>query len=281
MNTIYSREEIKSLVTKYKTDGKTVGFVPTMGALHDGHLKLVSKAVAENDIAICSIFVNPTQFNNPSDLAAYPRTLSLDLQKLESVGCQVVFAPTTEEMYQVDDKVFTYDFGEIAEVMEGIHRPGHFNGMATIVHKLLEYIPANKAYFGLKDYQQLLIVKELVKRFNLVTEIVPCQIVRERDGLAMSSRNLRLSEKQRISVPLIFSTLNTAKDLIPNLNPTDLKNWIIDKINSDPELKVEYVEVADGKTLKNLEKWADSNNPVIFAVVFAGDVRLIDNLQLN
>ncbi len=281
MNIIYKRNEVNSIVNSYKLEGKTVGFVPTMGALHLGHLQLVSKAISECDFVVCSIFVNPTQFNNPDDLINYPRTLDADIQKLESIGCHLVFTPDVDEMYQGEDEEFHYDFGDLSKVMEGVHRPGHFNGMATIVHKLLIFVPATKAYFGLKDYQQLLIVQNLVEIFSLPTEIVPCDIVRENDGLAMSSRNIRLNKPQRNAAPLIHQTLVEAANSKMHLHPNELTIWISDQINSNPELKVEYINIADGKTLKKIENWSDSNNPVIFAVVFAGEVRLIDNIQVK
>ena len=273
MNIISKRNEIRNTVKELTSKGKSTGFVPTMGALHDGHLALVQQAKEENDYVIVSIFVNPTQFNNKEDLRKYPRDTDSDLEKLKSVDCDFVFIPSVEEMYPKQDSQRKYDFGSLTDVMEGKNRPGHFDGVATIVHKLFEAIPATNAYFGKKDYQQLLVIKSLVSQLNMNINIVPCAIVREKDGLAMSSRNQRLTNAQRAVAPVIYQTLQKAVKMASGIPLSEVKSYVESEINKVDEMKLEYFEVADG------DSFGKNKNIMGFIVVNLGNVRLIDNIQ--
>lgn len=271
--------DIQRFVEEKHNLGLKVGFVPTMGALHEGHISLINRAKKENDIVVCSVFVNPIQFNNPADLEKYPRTPEKDIEKLEQAGCDAVFMPTAEEMYpnKVEDH---YDFGDIEHVMEGACRPGHFNGVAIVVRKLFEIVNPNKAYFGEKDFQQLAIIKKMVRDLNMNLEIVPCPIVREIDGLAMSSRNVRLNETERAIAPKIFATLNesiTKKDV---MSPSEMKKYTLDKYAEIKEFDVEYVEITDEINLKSLENWNECDHARIFVALQLGPVRLIDNVRI-
>jgi len=259
--------------------GKTIGFVPTMGALHEGHLVLIRRAVAENDFVAVSIFVNPIQFNNPDDLAKYPRTLETDMQKLESTGCHLVFAPSAEEMYPEPD-LTEFDFGKLDKVMEGKFRPGHFKGVAIVVKKLFEILTPQKAYFGEKDFQQLAIIKKMVSQLNMPVQIVPCPIVRETDGLAMSSRNARLSEKERAEAPIIFKALSGVKENYSWFIPDGAKQLVRGEIQESALFRVEYVDVVDTETLQPFEDWNDVEHAVVCVAAFIGSVRLIDNIVL-
>ena len=271
--------DIQRFVEEKHNLGLKVGFVPTMGALHEGHISLINRAKKENDIVVCSVFVNPIQFNNPADLEKYPRTPEKDITKLEQAGCDAVFMPSVEEMYpdKVEDH---YDFGDIEHVMEGACRPGHFNGVAIVVRKLFEIVNPNKAYFGEKDFQQLAIIKKMVRDLNMNLEIVPCPIVREIDGLAMSSRNVRLNEAERAIAPKIFATLNdsiTKKDV---MSPSEMKKYTLDKYAEIKEFDVEYVEITDEINLKSLENWNECDHARIFVALQLGPVRLIDNVRI-
>ena len=259
--------------------GKTIGFVPTMGALHEGHLQLIRRAVAENDIVVVSIFVNPIQFNNPDDLAKYPRTLEADLQMLESTGCHLVFAPSAEEMYPEPD-LTEFDFGQLDKVMEGKFRPGHFKGVAIVVKKLFEIVTPHKAYFGEKDFQQLAIIKRMVEILQMPVEIVPCAIVREPDGLAMSSRNARLTAVERAEAPIIFKALSGIKENHSWFIPDGVKQLVRGEIQESPFFRVEYVDIVDTETLQPFEDWNDVEHAVVCVAAFIGSVRLIDNIVL-
>lgn len=272
--------EIDTIVGKLKSDGKTIGLVPTMGALHNGHMSLVKECRSGNDVCIVSIFVNPTQFNDKNDLKNYPRMLEKDFKLLKNVGCDFVFCPEPDEMYpEPDQRVF--DFGNLDKVMEGAHRPGHFNGVAQIVTKLFEAIKAHNAYFGEKDFQQLAIIKYLVKTLKLPINIVSCKIVREIDGLAMSSRNLLLETQERIAAPLIYKTLLQSVTLSKELTLNALKNWVVENINKSKFLKVEYFEIVDNVELQPLKNWDEKRNKVGCIAVKAGAIRLIDNIKYN
>ena len=257
---------------------KLTGFVPTMGALHRGHISLVEQCRKENDVTVVSIFVNPTQFNNTEDLANYPRTIDEDLEKLASAGCDIVFAPAVAEMYPEEDKRI-FDFGTLDKVMEGKHRPGHFNGVAQVVSRLFDIVKPDKAYFGEKDFQQLAIIRELVRQLDLKIRIAACPIVREKDGLAMSSRNRHLDENQRKQAVVISKTLFESRKIRKNYSVTDLKQWVKDKINAASGLHVEYFEIIDGFTLQPIDKWEDTDYSVGCVAVFSGDIRLIDNVS--
>jgi len=279
MEIISTIKLLRTFIVKSKTAGHSIGFVPTMGALHEGHLELMRRAKRENDMLVVSIFVNPIQFNNKEDLKKYPRTMEQDSFMLESVGCDLLFAPDVAEMYPepIPDQ---YNFGLLAEVMEGASRPGHFNGVAIVVRKLLEIVQPDKAYFGEKDFQQLAIIQQLVKMIALPVEIISCPIVREKDGLAMSSRNRRLTETERFVAPVIFRTLERAVKLNTVLSPEELKNWITYKFKSQPKFKIDYVEIADSTHLQPVKHWNDVNGVHVFVAVFLGNVRLIDNMRI-
>ena len=271
--------ETQSIIGKYKADGKRVGFVPTMGALHKGHLSLVAQSKKENDITVVSIFVNPTQFNNPNDLKTYPRILDRDLELLSEYQPDLIFTPEVEEVYPEPD-TRTFDFGYIEKIMEGKSRPGHFNGVAQVVSKLFSYINPDNAYFGQKDFQQVAVIKQMTKDLKLDINIVSCPIIREVDGLAMSSRNMLLSEPERKNATKISETLLKACNLVPDFNVSQLKEWVINEINNNVYLEVEYFEIVDDTSLKSIEKWEDSKNRIACITVQVGKVRLIDNISL-
>lgn len=254
-----------------------VGLVPTMGALHEGHLSLVRQAVSENPVVVVSIFVNPTQFNDPEDLKRYPRTLEADMELLKSTGCQFVFAPSPEEVYPEPD-TRKFAFGKLEQVMEGKFRPGHFNGVAQVVSKLFDMANPQKAYFGLKDFQQLAIIREMVKQLQLPVEIVACEIVREDSGLAMSSRNELLSPDERQEAALIYETLKHAVTLKEKKTITQLEEWVTTAINNSDVLNVEYFEIVDSETLQHASEWTYEGELRGCIAVFCGNVRLIDNI---
>ena len=271
--------DIQRFVEEKRNSDLKIGFVPTMGALHEGHLSLINRAKKENDIVVCSVFVNPIQFNNPADLEKYPRTPEKDIAKLEQAGCDAVFMPSAEEMYpeKVEEH---YDFGDLERVMEGACRPGHFNGVAIVVRKLFEIVTPNRAYFGEKDFQQLAIINKMVKDLNMNLEIVPCPIVRENDGLAMSSRNVRLNEAERAIAPKIFATLNDAISKKDSMSPAEMKSYALAKYAEIKEFDVEYVEITDEINLKSLENWNECEHARIFVALQLGPVRLIDNVRI-
>lgn len=276
----------KELLNLKRKEGSSIGFVPTMGALHHGHLSLIRRAKAENDFVVCSIFVNPTQFTNKEDLEKYPRTFDADYKLLESEGCDMIFAPEVNEIYpNQNEPVIVYDLNGRDKPMEGIFRQGHFQGVCVIVHKLFNIIHPNRAYFGEKDYQQLAIIRHIVKSLKLDVQIVGCSIVRNEDGLAMSSRNMHLSESERQVAPMIYKTLQQAKRKIEtstesNITPLQLKQWISDQISSYPPLKPEYVEIVNKITLQPVYDWTGSKDLIVCVAVFDGSVRLIDNIVL-
>lgn len=258
----------------------TIGFVPTMGALHKGHISLVKKAVKENDLVVVSIFVNPTQFNDKLDLERYPRNLKADVKLLEKTGCQIVFAPNAAEVYPEPD-TRKFDFGTLETIMEGKHRPGHFNGVAQVVSRLFDMVRPNKAYFGLKDFQQLAVIKNMVNQLNLSVEIVPCAIIREKSGLAMSSRNELLTPEERKNAAAISETLFLAKELSAEKSVNQLKKWVVENINKNPHLTVEYFEIVDDRQLQPVNNWDEKIAKVGCVAVYCGNVRLIDNVVFN
>ncbi|MEI7829045.1 MAG: pantoate--beta-alanine ligase [Prolixibacteraceae bacterium] len=268
---------IQQALAADKSKGLSIGFVPTMGALHQGHLSLVERAGLENERVVVSIFVNPTQFNNPSDLNSYPRTLDSDMQLLSSYPCDYVFSPEVAEIYPEPDTQ-KFNFGTLETVMEGHFRPGHFNGVAQVVSKLFEIVKPDNAYFGLKDFQQYSIIKAMCTMLELPVRIVPCEIVRERDGLAMSSRNALLSEKHRAVAPQIFSILQEAVSDSEFFGPEEIKKLVTDKIDLIPLLQLEYFDIVDGLSLQNISSWEHKGLKVGCIAVFAGSVRLIDNI---
>lgn len=281
MKIIRSIKELHAVIESLKNTQKTLGFVPTMGALHDGHKSLVERSVAENDFTLVSIFVNPTQFNNPSDLEKYPRNLEKDVDLLQKVGCDFIFAPESKDIYQEDElnKRFEFDFGGLDSVMEGRFRPGHFNGVVQIVSKLFQLVKPDKAYFGEKDFQQLSIIHRMVDILKMDVQIVDCQIVREESGLAMSSRNERLSPEQRKNAVQISKVLFESRNFVPRLKPSEIVNWVTEQINKVSGLDVEYYEIVDVKSLQTVNSW---EKPTVGCIaVFCGEVRLIDNIRYN
>ncbi len=272
-------KEINRYLSEQKAAGKTIGFVPTMGALHEGHLELMRRARRENSLLVVSIFVNPIQFNNAEDLKKYPRTLEEDEKMLESVDCDVLFAPDANEMYP--EKVTRqYDFGRLDKVMEGKFRPGHFNGVAVVVKKLFDIVQPHRAYFGEKDFQQLAIIKKLVEMEQIPVEIVPCPIVREPDGLAMSSRNRLLTPEQRKEAPFIYQTLLEAKRRRDHICANPLRQMIINRFEGNENFKLEYFDIVDDKTLQPVHAWNSKTGTVACVAVWLGNVRLIDNIRI-
>lgn len=278
MKMVSSIKDLKKFLSLEREKGKKVGLVPTMGALHDGHISLVKRCVAENDICVVSDFVNPTQFNDKHDLETYPRTLEADCALLEAAGCDYVFAPSVEEMYPEPD-MRVFDLGPVAEVMEGSHRPGHFNGVAQVVSKLFYIVEPDNAYFGEKDFQQIAVIREMVRQLNLRVHIVDCPILREADGLALSSRNARLTPEQRRKAPVIARTLKESAALVPAKSVQEVIAFVVDTINQVSEMEVEYFEIVDGHTMQPIQNWSDTNYPVGCITAYCGEVRLIDNIK--
>ncbi|MFW6389047.1 MAG: pantoate--beta-alanine ligase [Marinilabiliaceae bacterium] len=277
MELIKTSEVLRERVSARRKKGDIIGFVPTMGALHEGHLSLVKKAGKECDAVVVSIFVNPNQFNDPKDLERYPRDTEMDMKLLERTPCELLFVPSVEEVYpEPDTRVF--DFGQLDKVMEGKHRPGHFNGVAQVVSRLFHIVRPDKAYFGQKDFQQLAIVRDMVRQLNLGMDVVACSIIREPDGLAMSSRNLLLTERQRKSAPLIADTLLESCNFVEGKSVREVQKIVTEKINSNPDLNVEYFEIVDGHSLQPVDNWTESDYIVGCIAVYAGEVRLIDNV---
>ncbi len=272
-------KDLKNKLNELRKNG-TVGFVPTMGALHEGHISLVRQAVAANKTVVVRICVNPTQCNDAKDLERYPRNLNADLELLEKTGCQIVFAPTVLEIYPEPDNR-KFDFGALETVMEGKHRPGHFNGVAQVVSKLFDIVQPGKAYFGLKDFQQLAIIRKMVFQLKMPVEIVACPIVREESGLAMSSRNELLTTEERKNAAIISKTLFEAKKLSEQKSVRELVQWITETINKNPFLTVEYIEIVDETHLQPVKNEDKNCKKVCCVAVFCGKVRLIDNIVFN
>lgn len=271
--------DIKAYLLAIRKEGKSIGFVPTMGALHSGHLSLVEESKKESDFTVCSIFVNPSQFNKKNDLDNYPRNIDADIKQLESVDCDVLFLPSVEEMYPKEiEKMF--DFGDITKGMEGEHRPGHFNGVAIVIERFFEIIQPNFAFFGEKDFQQLMVVKELVKQLNLSVEIIGCATSREISGLAMSSRNERLTEKEKEVAGAISQSLIFMKEHFKSYSVGELKQNMISQLSKHKELEVEYFEIVDGNTMKFISDWSETSCCVALTAVNVGEVRLIDNMLI-
>ncbi|MDE6428230.1 MAG: pantoate--beta-alanine ligase [Muribaculaceae bacterium] len=280
MKVIRTVNELKAWSADVRSQGLSLGFVPTMGALHAGHMSLVTRARSENDRVAVSVFVNPTQFNNPTDLATYPRTEEADLALLESAGVDVAFVPTVEEMYpEPDTRVF--DLGPVAEVMEGAMRPGHFNGVAQVVSRLFEMVQPTRAYFGEKDFQQIAVIRRMVELEGGFgdLEIVDVPIKREDDGLAMSSRNVRLTPEMRQAAPAIRRALLNAAAQPRTLSPAEVIDLTVKEINAVSGLETEYFQIVDGHTCQPVTRWEETDMPVGCITVYAGDVRLIDNIK--
>jgi len=278
MHIFHKISDIKTYLLEQKKKGLQIGFVPTMGALHKGHLTLLEKAKKENDLCVCSIFVNPIQFNNPTDLSKYPRPIENDILLLNSISCDILFQPSVEEMYPEPNKII-YDFNGLDKTMEGTFRPGHFNGVAVVVKKLFDIIEPNTVYFGEKDFQQLTIIKYLVKLLQLPIQLIPVETIRESDGLAMSSRNQLLTPDERKAAPHIYQTLLQAKTTMGFKNIHELKDWIINEINRNPFMKIEYFEIVYNDTLQPVNDLCKSKNSIGCIAVNIGKVRLIDNIK--
>lgn len=271
-------EQLRAFLASARAEGKSVGLVPTMGALHEGHASLVERSVAANDVTVVSVFVNPTQFNDKGDLERYPRTLEADCQLLEGLGTDCVFAPSAEEVYpEPDTRVF--DFAPLDKVMEGIYRPGHFNGVAQIVSKLFMYVEPDRAYFGEKDFQQLAIIREMVRQMDFKLEIVGCPIVREQDGLALSSRNALLTSEQRHTALAISKTLFESVEFAKSHTLAETKQRVEEAIAATEGLELEYYEIVDGNTLQPVSAWDETNYVMGCITVYCGKVRLIDNIR--
>lgn len=279
MQIITKISELKQIVENQKKSG-TLGFVPTMGALHDGHLELVCESLSIDNQTIVSIFVNPTQFNNKNDLKNYPRNTEEDCKKLKAIGCDFVFIPEDEDMYPTPDNR-KFEFNGLDSIMEGKHRPGHFNGVAQIVTKLFDMVMPDRAYFGEKDYQQLAIIKRLVQIMNYPIEIVAVPTVREKDGLAMSSRNQLLKHNYREAAPIIYKSLSSIKELMANNSPDEIRKYMEEEFLNNDLLEMEYFELVNSSTLQPIRDWSQNSSITACIAVQAGQVRLIDNITIN
>ena len=280
MEIINSVKELKDKLYIHKSQKRSIGLVPTMGALHKGHISLVEKCSKENDITVVSIFVNPTQFNDKKDLERYPRTLEADCKLLGNIKVDIVFAPSVEEIYPEPD-TRTFSYPPTDTVMEGKYRPGHFNGVCQIVSKLFDFVEPDKAYFGEKDFQQVAVIKAMVKDKKYNIEIIQCPIIRENDGLALSSRNALLTSQERLIAVNISKVLKNSIEYSLSHSLNETREWVINQINSTEGLKIEYYEIVDGETLNSIDKWEDSNYIVGCITVFCGStpIRLIDNIK--
>lgn len=278
MLVINTTAQLQELLQAERAKGKTIGLVPTMGALHEGHASLVRRSVAENDVTVVSIFLNPTQFNDPKDLERYPRTLDSDCIILEECGAQIVYAPSVKEVYpEPDTRQFSYPPTD--SVMEGARRPGHFNGVCQIVSKLFQMTDPDRAYFGKKDYQQIAVIRRMVEDLKFRVEIIPCPVIREADGLAMSSRNTLLSPDEKVIAPNIYRILKESKTL--KLSIAETLQWVVEQINAISGLEVEYYSIVDGDTLADIENWDDAPSVVGCITVYCGKtpIRLIDHIR--
>lgn len=281
MKIFEKKSDLKKYLSALKKENNSIGFVPTMGALHQGHLSLIKKAKENNQITVVSIFVNPTQFDNKEDLAKYPKTLKNDIKLLESVNCDVLFAPSVEEIYEENVVSQKFEFDGLEHQMEGKFRDGHFDGVGTIVKTLFEIVEPNNAYFGKKDFQQLQIIKKMVEKHNLPVKIVGCNIFREEDGLAMSSRNARLTKEYREAAPFIYKTLKKAKKKFKSKSAKKVSKWVQKKFKKHPILALEYFTIAEETTLETINKKEANKKYRGFIAVFAGEIRLIDNIRLK
>lgn len=271
INTI---DELKKTIKKLQKEKKTIGLVPTMGALHAGHYSLLERAHQENDIVVCSIFVNPVQFNNKEDLEKYPRTLDKDIAYIEQVA-DIIFAPTVEEVFPTPPTE-QYNFGALATVMEGAYRPGHFNGVGIIVKRLFDWVEPTRAYFGEKDFQQLAIIQEMVRQYNIQIEIVPCPIVREASGLALSSRNARLTEEERTTAAQIHQILEASRKCT---SLSETQEFVEQAIAQIPDFTLDYFSIADARTLQPISNFSDAESVIGCIAVYIANVRLIDNIK--
>lgn len=269
-------KEIEEVISLQKQKGNTIGFVPTMGALHQGHISLIEASKKQTDITVCSIFVNPTQFNNAADLTHYPRTPDADIALLEAAGCDILYMPDVKDVYPEND-TRKFDFGYLDTILDGAHRPGHFNGVGQVVSILFEGVKPNKAFFGSKDYQQVMVVKDLVKQLHLPVEIIACPILREDDGLAMSSRNTRLTMEERKVASLVPKIMHEAKQIAMEKGVDEAKAFVAESIAKVPSMKLDYYEICDANTLESVSKLIKNKQAISLIAVFVGNIRLIDN----
>lgn len=284
MHIFEQQAALRAYVAQIRGQGGRIGFVPTMGALHQGHASLVRRSKAENDVTICSIYVNPKQFNNPQDLATYPKTLAQDRKMLEELGCDALFAPDDAEMYPrgYAQVLTAMEFGELGAVMEGAHRPGHFNGVGIVVSKLFNLVQPHQAYFGQKDLQQYAIIRQMAEDLSFETAVIRCPIVREADGLAMSSRNVRLTAEERVIAPLLYQALQTTAAALQRGHTVEAaRQQGIQWITAQPAFRLEYLEIADVRTLRPLTEWKPGHGAAICVAAHIGRVRLIDNEVLD
>ena len=280
MQVVKHISDLQTILNVKREEGFKIGFVPTMGALHNGHLSLVQIAGEQTDFVVVSIFVNPTQFNDKGDLDCYPRDLQKDVDLLSTSFCQLIFAPEPEEVYPEPD-TRQFNFGTLEQVMEGRFRPGHFNGVAQVVSRLFDIVQPDKAFFGQKDFQQLAIINEMVRKLNLSVEIISCPIIRETDGLAMSSRNMLLSPEQRVNAVHISATLFEAANQTGKLSVEELCDWVINRINKNEFLNTEYFEIVNDTTLLPVKSWDDVGRKIGCIAVHCGKIRLIDNMEFE
>lgn len=283
MNVFHKKSDLNKAVNTSKSVYQTLGLVPTMGALHSGHLALIKKALSENNLVIVSIFVNPTQFDNKTDLQKYPRTLESDVALLKSLneGEIIVYAPNVEDIYGDDVSSSNFSFDGLEDSMEGKFRTGHFDGVGTVVKRLFQIVKPDNAYFGEKDFQQLMIIKKLVEKHNIPVNVIGCPIHREKDGLAMSSRNTRLKPEYREAAPYIYKILKSAKTKFGTNSDTKVVEWVKSKFAKHPLLKLEYFTIADEESLQPIKRKSKSKSYRAFIAVYAGEIRLIDNIALN
>lgn len=277
---LYKIKEVQAKLAELKQKGKSIGFVPTMGALHQGHISLITQSKQQTDVTVCSIFVNPTQFNNSEDLKHYPRTPEADEKLLEIAGCDILYMPEVNDIYPEKD-TRKFDFGYLDTVLEGSTRPGHFNGVGQVVSILLEGVKPDKAFFGSKDYQQVMVVKSLVKQLNLSVEIVACPILREPDGLAMSSRNMRLSAEERIVAGMVPDMMQQANRIVKEKGISEAKSFIVNLVSKVSIMKLDYFEICDADTLESLSEYTSQQKSVSLIAVFVGKIRLIDNWMIE
>jgi pantoate--beta-alanine ligase len=276
------KSDLGAFLRPFIKQNKSIGFVPTMGALHKGHLSLLKKSLTENNITVMSIFVNPTQFNNTEDLDKYPRTLKRDVQIMQDLSNSIiVYAPDVEDIYEGNTVSENFEYDGLENQMEGKHRPGHFDGVGTIVKRLFEIVQPNKAYFGEKDFQQLQIVKKLVSKYNIPVEVIGCPIHRETNGLAMSSRNERLSETAKENAAIIYQILNNSKEIFKTNSTEETINWVENEFKKHPEFQLEYFEIADEATLIPVSEKETNKKYRGFIAIFIENIRLIDNISLN
>jgi len=279
----YKKNELNPIIENLKSQNQTIGLVPTMGALHPGHLSIIKKALKENDKVIVSVFVNPTQFDNKEDLEKYPRTLEIDIEMLKTVSKEniIIYAPNVEDVYGINVNAASFNFDGLEDTMEGKFRVGHFDGVGTVVKRLFEIVKPDNAYFGEKDFQQLMIIKKMVEKYNLPVRVIGCKIHREKDGLAMSSRNVRLKSEFRNEAPFIYKTLKSAKTKFANMSANKVVEWVEKQFSKKEQFILEYFTIAETSSLKTFKRKSNKKSYRAFIAVYVDGIRLIDNIALN